>query len=73
MVGMKDFKVMSPEDRSEFGKILQDFIDRRNAGQIQSQEASEAEEAAAAVAETPATNTATKNTDVAEQNAKITI
>ena len=71
MVGMKDFRVMTEEDRSEFGQILQDFIARRSAGQIQSQEASEAEEVAAAVSEAPAAQQ--KTAAVKEQNSQIQI
>jgi orotate phosphoribosyltransferase len=48
---MKDFKVMSEEDRKDFGKIIEDIKARREAGQLQTQEASEAEEEAAAVSE----------------------
>jgi len=73
MVGFKDFAVMKPEDREEFGTILQDFIARRNAGTIQSQEASEAEEENAAVAERPASAAEVKQAGVAQQNAQIEI
>lgn len=74
MVGMKDFKVMSPDDRAEFGKILQDFTARRNAGQIQSQEASEAEEEAAALTEAPPTQSIpVAQAEVIQQNAQIQI
>jgi hypothetical protein len=72
-LGMKDFKVMSQEDRAEFGQILQDFIARKNAGQIQSQEASEAEEAEAAVAEPPAVQKQDTSAGVAQKNAQIQI
>jgi len=73
MVGFKDFAVMKPEDREEFGTILQDFIARRNAGTIQSQEASEAEEENAAVAERPASAAEVKQAGIAQQNAQIEI
>ena len=73
MVGMKDFKVMAEEDRAEFGAILQDFIARRSAGQIQSQEASEAEEEQAVVTESPASRVATAQAEVIQQNSQIQI
>jgi hypothetical protein len=75
-VGFKDFTMMKPEDQAEFGKILQDFTARRNAGNIQSQESAEQEaEATASVVEQPS-NSATAgpvSTTVAEANAKIVI
>lgn len=70
-MGFKDFKVMSPEDAEAFGKIIADINARRAAGQVRSQEATDAEEAAAVVAEAPAN--ATQSTAVAEQNAQIQI
>jgi hypothetical protein len=78
-LGMKDFKVMSEEDRKDFGKIIDDIKKRREAGQVQSQEASEAEEEAAAVSEAPAGAVPTaqvvsvQTNSVAEANAKIQI
>lgn len=79
-LGMKDFKVMSPEDRADFGKIIEDVQARRAQGQVQTQEASEQEEEAAAVSEAPANAnlrtaevTSVVTNDVAKQNAKIQI
>lgn len=74
MVGMKDFKVMTEEDRADFGKIIDDIKARREAGQVQSQEASEAEEEAAAVAEAPASKAIpTAQAEVIQQNSQIQI
>lgn len=80
MVGFKDFKVMSEEDRKDFGKIIEDVKKRREAGQLQTQEASEAEEEAVAVSEAPANGVrvaeatvVSTNPSVAEANAKIVI
>ena len=50
----KDFKVMYEEDRADFGKIIDEVKARREAGKLQTQEASEAEEEAAALTERPA-------------------
>lgn len=78
-LGMKDFKVMSEEDRKDFGKIIDDIKKRREAGQLQTQEASEQEEEAAAVSEAPAGAIPTaqvvsvQTNAVAEANAKIQI
>jgi hypothetical protein len=78
-MGFKDFKVMSEEDRKDFGKIISDIKARREAGQVQTQEASEAEEEAAAVSEAPtgAIRTAevvsVQTNAVAEANSKIQI
>ncbi len=78
-MGFKDFKVMSEEDRKDFGKIIADIKARREQGQVQTQEASEAEEEAAAVAETlagavpVAQVTSVQTNAVAEANAKIQI
>lgn len=78
-LGMKDFKVMSEADRADFGKIIEDIKKRREAGQVQTQEASEAEEEQAALSE-PAAGTirtaqvvSVQTNEVAEQNAKIQI
>jgi hypothetical protein len=75
----KDFKVMSEEDQQDFLKIINEVNARRAAGQVQSQEASEAEEEAAVV-EKPASSgvrtaevlSVTTNA-VAEANSKIQI
>jgi hypothetical protein len=75
-VGFKDFKMMDPKDQAEFGKILEDFTARRNAGNIQSQESAEQEaEATAAVTEKPAASATAGpvTTEVAKQNAQIQI
>jgi len=78
VLGFKDFKVMSPEDRKDFGQMVADMEARRQAGQLQSQEASEAEEELAAVAE-PQSGARTaevvsvQTNAVAEANAKIVI
>lgn len=68
-MGFKDFKVMTAEDAAEFGQILADITARRQAGQVQSQEASEAEAIEAAVSEAPATAQA----EVVQQNSQIQI
>lgn len=79
MLGLKDFKVMTDEDAAEFGKIIADVKARREAGQVQSQEQSEAEEESA-VSEKPASSTpvaqatvVSTNEGVAEKNAQIQI
>ena len=78
-LGMKDFKVMSEEDRKDFGKIIEDVKARREAGQLQTQEASEAEEEAAVVSEPAAGNipvaqvTSVTTNEVAEKNKQIQI
>ena len=79
VLGFKDFKVMSLEDRADFGQMVADMEARRNAGQLQTQEASEAEEEAAAVAE-PASGAVRQaeivsvtTNEVAKQNAQIQI
>jgi uncharacterized damage-inducible protein DinB len=79
MVGFKDFKVMSEEDRKDFGKIIEDIKARRAAGQLQSQEASEAEEENAVV-EQPASSgirtaevVSVTTNEVAQKNAQIQI
>ena len=69
----KDFKVMAPEDAAEFGKILSDINARRKAGQVQTQEVSEAEEAAAAVAEAPSKPVNSTAAEVAAKNSQIEI
>jgi len=72
-VGFKDFALMSPQNQAEFGKIITDFKRQRNAGQIQSQEAAEAEaEVVAAATETPS-NAGPLSSDVAKQNSQIEI
>ena len=64
---------MSPQNQAEFGKIITDFKRQRNAGQIQSQEAAEAEaEVVAAATETPS-NAGPLSSDVAKQNSQIEI
>lgn len=78
-LGMKDFKVMTEEDRKDFGKIIEDIKKRREAGQLQTQEASEQEEEASMVAEPAAGAIPTaqvvsvQTNEVAEANAKIQI
>jgi hypothetical protein len=69
-MGFKDFKVMTPEDAAEFGQILADINARRGTGQLQTQEASEAEAEATAVSEAPA---AVQTNSVDDFNAKIVI
>lgn len=77
--GFKDFKVMTNEDAAEFGQILADINARRQAGNLQTQEASEAEETDAAVSEAPAGAVRTaevvsvQTNEVAELNSKIVI
>ena len=78
-LGLKDFKVMSEEDRKDFGKIIDDIKARREAGQLQTQEASEAEEEQAAVSEPaagaiPVAQVVSVTTnEVAKQNSQIQI
>jgi hypothetical protein len=78
-MGFKDFKVMTPEDAAEFGQIFADITARRQAGQLQSQEASEQEEEAAAVSESKAGAIPTaevvsvQTNEVATKNAQIQI
>ena len=79
-MGFKDFKVMTSEDAAEFGQILEDINTRRTAGQLQSQEASEQEEEAAALTGQPAGNrvrqaevVSVQTNEVAKQNAQIQI
>jgi hypothetical protein len=69
--GFKDFKVLNEEDAAEFGAIYQDFLSRRQAGQVQSQEASEAEAEAAMVTEAPSAPSAAS--EVAAKNKQIQI
>ncbi len=75
----KDFKVMTDEDQKDFIKIINEVNARRQAGQLQTQEASEAEEEAAAITEAPAgaipqTQVVSVQTNaVAEANARIQI
>ena len=76
----KDFKVLNDEDQKDFIKIINEVNARRQAGQLQTQEASEAEEEAAAVSEAPASSgvrqaeviSVTTN-EVAQKNAQIQI
>ena len=78
-LGLKDFKVMSEDDRKDFEKIIDDIKKRREAGQVQSQEASEQEEEAAMVAEPKAGAVPTaevisvQTNEVAAKNAQIQI
>src|ERR1700722_5145954 len=69
-MGFKNFGMMTEADQEGFGKIIADINARRAAGQVQSQEAAEAEEVAAAVSETPAESA---QQEVAKQNAQIQI
>ena len=75
MLGLKDFRVMSAEDRASFGKLIQDYAARRAQGAIQTQEAAEAEAEAAVVegAKNIPVADATVVDEVAEANAKIVI
>lgn len=72
IVGLKDFAVMKPEDRAEFGAILEDYKKFREAGQVQSQESSEAEEEAM-VMEGKTSSIPTAQAEVIQQNAQIEI
>ena len=78
-LGMKDFKVMTEEDRKDFGKIIDDIKKRREVGQLQTQEGSEQEEEAAAVSEAPSGSVPTaqvvsvQTNEVAAKNAQIQI
>jgi hypothetical protein len=78
-LGLKDFKVMSDEDAADFGKIISDIQARRAEGKVQTQEASEQEEEAAALAEAPAGSIPTaqvvsvQTNEVAAKNAQIEI
>jgi len=79
MVGFKDFKVVSEEDRKDFGKIIEDIKARREAGQLQTQEASEQEEESAALSEAPSNGVrqaevvSVQTNEVAAKNAQIEI
>jgi len=65
---------MAPEDAAAFGKILADIEARRQSGQVQSQEASEAEAEAAVVTEAPATKSIpVADAEVIQQNSQIQI
>lgn len=70
---------MSEEDRKDFGKIIEDIKARREAGQLQTQEASEAEEEQAMVSEAKsgaiptAQVTSVQTNEIAEKNAQIQI
>lgn len=68
--GMRDFRLMSPDDQKDFSKLLQDFAARKQAGQIQTQMDSEAEAETQLVTETPAQQ---KQSEVAQKNAQIVI
>jgi hypothetical protein len=81
IAGFKDFKVMTEEDRADFGKIISDIKARREQGQVQTQEASEQEEEAAALSERPASSQgmrqaeviSVQTNEVAAKNAQIQI
>ena len=62
---------MSDEDKAEFGAMYQDFLSRRQAGQVRSQEASEPEAEAAMVTEAPSAPSAAS--EVAAKNKMIQI
>lgn len=78
-VAFKDFAVMAEDDRKDFAKIINEVNARRNAGQLQTQEASEAEEEAAAMIEKPATKIrqaevlSVTTDEVAKKNSQIQI
>ena len=76
----KDFKVMNDEDVKDFEKIIDEVNARREAGKLQSQEASEAEEEAAALTGQPASSgvrqaevVSVQTNEVAQKNAQIQI
>lgn len=71
VLGLKDFKVMKPEDYAEFGTIIEDISARRAAGRVQSQTDSEAE--AVAAAEASVTETPSASAEVVAKNAQIEI
>jgi len=71
VLGFKDFKVMSDEDKLEFGAMYQDFVQRRSQGNIQSQDAAEAEAETAMVTEAPSAPSAAS--EVAKKNSQIEI
>ena len=75
MLGLKDFRVMSEEDRASFGQLIQDYAARRAQGAIQTQESAEAEaeDAVVAGAKNIPVADATVVDEVAEANAKIVI
>ena len=75
MLGLKDFRVMSEEDRAAFGQLIQDYAARRAQGAIRTQESAEAEaeEAVVAGAKNIPVADATVVDEVAEANAKIVI
>lgn len=75
----KDFKMMNDVDVKDFEKIIDEVNARRNAGQLQTQEASEQEEEAAAISEAPSRGIrqaevlSVQTNEVAEKNAQIQI
>ena len=76
----KDFKVMNDEDVKDFEKIIDEVNARREAGRLQSQEASEQEEEAAALTGQPAGSgvrqaevVSVQTNEVAEKNKQIQI
>jgi hypothetical protein len=66
-----DFKVMSDEDKLEFGAMYQDFLQRRSQGNIQSQDAAEADAETAMVTEAPSAPSAAS--EVAKKISQIQI
>ena len=75
----KDFKMLNEVDVKDFEKIIDEVNARRNAGQLQTQEASEQEEEAAAISEAPSRGIrqaevlSVQTNEVAEKNAQIQI
>ena len=78
LLGIKDVEILTKESRALFEPIVKTLEEKREAGQLQTQEASEAEEEAA-VTERPAGSipqaqvVSVQTNAVAEQNAKIQI
>ena len=70
-IRLQGFQSSKRGDAAEFGAICQDFLSRRQAGQVQSQEASEAEAEAAMVSEAPSAPSAAS--EVAAKNKMIQI
>ena len=74
LLGIKDVEILSRESRAAFESIVESLEEKRKSGQLQTQEANEAEEEAAALTEAPTAQVISVQTnEVAKQNAQIEI
>jgi hypothetical protein len=64
VLSFKEFKVLNDEDKLEFGAMYQDFLQRRSQGNMQSQDAAEAEAETAMVTEAPSNAVAEANKQI---------